>query len=203
MKKTTEIAKTFKKDILFAAAIMIIVGILFVVYPDTSANMIAYVLGTALCVWGVVVMIAYFMSDRFYAFSSYGLVQGIALLAVGIVILANPAALTNIITGVFGVAMIVDGALKLQYAVDLARVRSERWWVVLIVALVIIIIGAVIVIDPIDVRRAATIFAGVWMILDGISDIVCVVYISKEFKRVRGLLIDVNTASDKLSDKND
>ena len=185
MKDNNQKVKGLKNDMLFAAIALIVVGALFVLFPEKSTDLICYTAGAVLCIWGVISVIVYFVSDCYAAFSSYNLVKGIALLAVGIVILANPSSLAGILTMVFGIVLIIDGALKLQYSVDLARIHSRGWWIVMAVSVLMITLGAVVVIDPFDSAYVLMMFAGVTMIADGVSDLAAVMYIWREIKRLQ------------------
>lgn len=80
--------------------------------------------------------------------------------------------------------MIVDGVLKVQYGVDLAKIGAKMWWTILILAAVIIGLGLVVVFNPFSTAMVFTIFAGIVLIFNGISDIVTTIYVSHIYKEL-------------------
>jgi len=174
--------RDLKKDLIYAAIVMLVVGLLFAIFPNVSIALISYILGALLCVWGVVRIFAYFKEDRFAAFGSYGLLKGLAPLIVGIVIIANPNFLSGVLTVLFGVVTILDGVVKIQYGIDLMRVKAKGWIAVLIIAIVMTVLGIVAVCNPFATATALTVFSGIILAVDGATDLVAISYIKKVTK---------------------
>ena len=114
-----------KREIIFMAIALIIMGAVFVIFPAASAVTICYIIAAALCVWGITRLAGYFRTSRFNIFGSYGLVQGAVLLAGGIFIFIKPEFLAGFIVTIIGIIMLADGVLKIQYAVDLLRIKGQ------------------------------------------------------------------------------
>lgn len=177
-----EKARDLKKDLVYAAIVMLVVGLLFAIFPDVSITLISYILGALLCIWGLVRIYTYFKEDRFAAFGSYGLLKGLALLIVGIVIIANPHFLAGVLTMLFGIVMILDGVVKIQYGFDLMRVKAKGWFVVLIIAAVMTILGIIAVCNPFTTAKALTVFSGIVLAVDGVMDLIAIYYMKKVIK---------------------
>ena len=126
----------------------------------------------------------YISAERQQAFTSFSLVGSVALIIGGVAIFINPEFFASILATFFGCVMIVDGVLKVQYGVDLAKIGAKMWWTILILAAVIIGLGLVVVFNPFSTAMVFTIFAGTVLIFNGISDIVTTIYVSHIYKEL-------------------
>lgn len=177
--------KTFKKEFIFTAIALIAVGAMFVILPKSSTKIICYVTAGLLCVWGIIKLFMYISAERQQqAFTSFSLVGSVALIIGGVAIFINPEFFAGILATFFGCVMIVDGVLKVQYGVDLAKIGAKMWWTILILAAVIIGLGLVVVFNPFSTAMVFTIFAGAVLIINGISDIVTIIYVSHIYKEL-------------------
>ncbi|MBQ8696368.1 MAG: DUF308 domain-containing protein [Clostridia bacterium] len=177
--------RQFKWDILITALVVIIFGALFVTFPAESIDVLCYAFGIAMTVWGVISIISYFLSENSELFNSYGLVRGIAFLAIGVVVLANPEEVAALFISIFGALLIIDGALKLQYSVDAIRAKEKWWQILMSAAFAVIILGGVVIFNPFKDQDTQMLFTGISMIVDGVIDAVMVFYISNIIKRLK------------------
>ena len=174
-----------KREIIFMAIALIIMGAVFVIFPAASAVTICYIIVAALCVWGITRLAGYFRTSRFNIFGSYGLVQGAVLIAGGIFIFIKPEFLAGFIVTIIGIIMLADGVLKIQYAVDLLRIKGQGWWIILLTAIIMAAAGIVVLFNPFASAVALMTFAGIFLIADGIADIVSLLYISRKINRLK------------------
>ena len=184
MDKFRQFLKKFKIRSLAVAVALIIIGILFIVFPDNAARIICYVAGATLLVWGILSIMTYFVYGM-KEFDSYSLVGGVALIAVSVLLFVKPDFVAEVLTILFGIVLVIVGVMKVQQASEMARYKIPRWWLMLIVAIVFIVLGAVTVFDPFNSKSALMIFAGVSLIADGISDIITVCWYSMKMEEVR------------------
>lgn len=185
MKALNKAISKFQKEVIFLALALIAMGILFIAFPESSTRIICYATGILACLWGLVRLVAHFKIDSIEVFGSYGMVQGAALLIVGVAIIAKPDVLAQFITAVFGIVMLVDGILKIQYAIDLGRIKVNGWIWVLITAILMIVLGIISIVNPFDTASALMIFLGCILIADGIADLVIIWYIVHSVKTLR------------------
>lgn len=174
-----------KRELIFISIALAAMGLLMVIFPETSKTIICRVIGIVLCVWGAVWVIEYFMGSRGEVLTSFGLVRGIALLAFGGYFIAKPDVLAAFLTTALAILIIVDGILMLQYAIDLSRLKARGWWVQLIGAGVAIALGVVVWTDPFGAAKTLTIFSGVVLLVEGLWDLVSVLYIAGFAKKVK------------------
>jgi uncharacterized membrane protein HdeD (DUF308 family) len=178
-------AKTVKRDIIIIDAAVMLLGLLLVFFPAQSSNIICRVFGGILAVLGVLRVISYFAAERTEAFGSFALVTGAAMLAFGVYFLAKPAFLAGFLTVLLAIVLFIGGVMKLQYAIDLMRLNAYGWWVQLIGAGLMVVLGIVAFADPFDASQALMLFIGASLLVNGLWDIVSVIYLTGIIKKVK------------------
>lgn len=177
-----KIINDFKKDTIFIAIGVIIIGLLFAIFPSVATTVFCYLIGAMLLAGGIFKIVEYFKNKNIEVFGSLGLVIGTLLSVVGIVFIVNPTILIELIITVIAVIIIADGVLKIQYAVNLARVNARGWWVFLALGIALSVVGIIAMLSPLEVSNAIMMAAGIVLIIDGVIDIVTVIYASKALK---------------------
>ena len=120
---------------------------------------------------------------------------GAALLLCGVYILVRPSLLYGLLTTAFAIFLVVDGVLKLQYAIDLYRMKAKGWWFVLAVALVMGVLGVVALFNPFATMVTLMTFLGITLIADGVMDLVSIAYVHAVAKRVEQVVDDAYAAA--------
>lgn len=137
------------RNLLIAALIAVVLGVVFLVKPSLVYTYITYAVGGLMALFGLVYIILYFARKQYsgeyhYEFG-FGLVAVLAgaYVALGSLILADAALQITftVICQLIGLAIALDGILKLQYMLDLARMGYKKWWIVLITSVLGIAMG--------------------------------------------------------------
>lgn len=185
MEKLKEKLRAFDWRMLFAAAVSLLLGILILVKPDTSALLLSYVFAALIVLYGIVHTVQYFAAKQPPSpFSAAGLPVGLTIISLGIYILllAKPEILHEILPIVFACLLIYLGFVSLQTAIDLIRKKAVLWYVPLIFAVVMLISGYLIYIDPFKAERGRMIFTGIALLLESAMQIASLVLMHKKKK---------------------
>ena len=172
--------KALKWRSLIVAFSAILLGLLFILTPQTSADVICYVAGILLLASGIAAVISYLASGRL--FGSYALVSGIVLLVCGVFCLLRPEIIQGLLTVLFGVFLVIDGMMTLQDGVDCARARLAGWWVPALLGTVTIALGCVVLFGKFD---SIMLLAGISLIVDGVFDLLVTFAFSKRIRTAR------------------
>lgn len=191
-------AKTVKRDIIIIDAAVMILGLLLLFFPEQSTNIICRVFGAIIAVLGLLRVVSYFIAEKTEAFGSFALVTGAALLAFGVYFLAKPAFLAGFLTVVLAIVLFVGGVMKLQYAIDLLRLRAYGWWVQLIGAGAMVVLGVVAFANPFEAARTLMLFLGAALLANGVWDIVSVIYLTGIIKKVKNKVEQVAEEADAI-----
>ncbi len=174
--------RNIRSEMLIMNAAFIILGILMVSFPDKINGLICQGIGAALCIWGILRVIKYFMARAESAFGSFGLVQGGAMIGFGIFFLANPDFFVNIIDISLAIILLVMAVIKVQYAFDFLKMDSKRWWIQLVGAVIMAVIGILALTKPFGIANIIMVFIGCGLIFSGIWDLASILRVSRIIK---------------------
>lgn len=146
-------------------------GVLFIAKPELSAAVISRTLGAAMILFGVVKLVGYFSKDLFRLAFQYDLGFGLLLIALGILVLAKPAEVLDLIFIALGIAILADGLFKVQIAVDSKRFGISSWWLTLLLAIAAGAVGLALVFRPWDSARLLTALLGAALLAEGILNL--------------------------------
>ena len=170
-----------KIELIIISIALFVLGLFLTIFPEVSQIIICRAVGIALCVWGVLRLMTYFRMSREDVFVSFGLVQGISLLAFGIFFVMRPEAIAVFFGTAIAIIIIIDGILKLQYAIE-----SQRWWIEAIVAALMVVMGVVALFNPFGSSTVLMMFVGIVLMVEGLSDLISIIRISSFIKNLRG-----------------
>ena len=156
--------------------VFLVVGILFIIFPEGSMSVICYVLGALMLAAGAVrlVFAVFLPADSRFA----DVIFACVILAVGILLVAAQSAVAEFVTVVLGIVLIIDAVLKIEENVVLRKLNPARWWIIIAVAAVCVVLGiAVVALSFVDsFSKALMIVAGVSMLFDSVCTFALLVY---------------------------
>ena len=98
-----DILKSIKVNILGSAALCIILGIVLVVYPNTSMTIVCRAVGVIVLITGLGMVVSYLRSETKGFFAKLGLIFGSILVVVGGFLVLRPLGLIAIIPIIFAI----------------------------------------------------------------------------------------------------
>ena len=137
------------RNLLITAVIAVMLGVLFIVEPALVYTYCTYAVGGLVALFGIVYIIMYFarrpVSGEYHYEFGFGLVAILAGAYVALSSILFTSSDMNItftvLVQVIGILAALDGILKLQYCLDLARMRYKKWWIVLITSVLGLALG--------------------------------------------------------------
>ncbi len=175
----------FKRDFALMAAACIVLGLLLLLYPETSGTIISVIIALVLAAAGVMHILTYIFRRYPDDIGHMDLVFGLICAGLGVFLFLHPGILISLLPTVLGLLLIIDGIVKLQSAIDLARLHTGRWWIILILAAASIILGSVALINPFETMFILLMFIGASLIIDGLFDFWTLFSIHRRVKRFR------------------
>ena len=149
---------------------LIIVGLLILFSPIKAINVLCRIFGVVLVLLGAVKILGYFTKDIFQLAFQFDFALGI---------------ISEILSVCVGIVILIDGALKLQTAVDARKFGIEKWWLILIIALLVSIVGIILMVTPFAAQTMAAWVIGINLVLDGVLNICVVLSTVKTLRRKR------------------
>jgi uncharacterized membrane protein HdeD (DUF308 family) len=182
-----QIGDTIKKSawssVIESLAILIL-GILFTVWPDQMKTIVAYAVGTFLVLKGGFQIINYFAEKGQNDFFNNNLLIGVISVLLGIAAFIAGGDIANIFRIVVGVFMVYEALARINTALKLSAVGIGIWKYVLIIALIILVLGIFVTFNDV-----ATVI-GWTMIIAGIvgiiGDIIFIQQVNQVIDKITG-----------------
>ena len=159
-----------------------VLGIIIAYNPNTTFQIISYVLGAILIAYGILKIIEYFKVKGSYDLYNYELVYGIIACLLGIVVIVCSGMIEALLRILIGIWIVYSGAMRLGLAMKLQKLDTDNkiWVPVLLIALAMLICGLYIIAVPGTVMMKI----GIIMVIYGIMDIIEEVIFMKNVKDI-------------------
>lgn len=160
---------------IFMFVIELLVGILLLINPVGFTSTIIIGFGSVLIVMGIICIIKYFKSEVAEASAKQLLLKGLAALILGAFCALRSRwfiVTFPIFTMVYGVIILLAGLSKVQWAVDLIRLKNKKWFMPAISAAVSIICAIVILMNPFSTTKILWMFTGISLIAEAAMDVI-------------------------------
>lgn len=177
----------------------VIIGILILIDPVAFTSGIIIACGVVLMLLGFASIIKYFRMDVEDAAISQKLLKGLILLVTGAFCVLNSQWFITtfpLLTMVYGVVILVTGLGKIQWAVDMLRMKRVKWFFPAISAIVSIICAIVILNNPFASTTVLWIFTGIALIVDAMFDAVTLAVGGRERETTAAKQEETTTGSD-------
>lgn len=185
MNKVKKFFTKLKWENIIAAILAIVVGVLFIILPKDSADVLCLIAGILLIFAGAFTLVAYIFSGFFLG--AHLLIVGIMLILLGTFCLANPENIMEVLTVLFGLYIVIDGTTSIVDSVYCAKAKIKGWGLLLVLAILSIGLGTVVMFSTFD---TIMIFAGCSLIIDGVCDIIETIVFSHKIKEAKKKLLE-------------
>lgn len=160
--------KNIKWSLILASLLYLVLGIGLIFWPETSNLVLCYFVAAVLAAYGLFNILGYFGRDRG---SLFGLLIGIICAAIGIFSFFQPTRISDIISTILGVVILVDGAMSLRRDFDLRAQGFDKWWIPFVLDVVILLLGVMVIFNPTAFAQFLLQVIGVILIYESLSDL--------------------------------
>ena len=169
-----------KNGMLLLSVAYIVIGMLLLIMPETSLLWICNIFGVVVLVTGIVCLVQYARIRGTGFTAPFMLVGGVITAGLGIFTLAKPQVVTSFLPIVFGIFIVVDGLSRIGTAIDLAKRKGQKWWLLLLFSIVSVALGVLLVLHPFDAAVSAVMLCGILLIAEGALNLGCILYAAME-----------------------
>ena len=165
-------------------ALDLIAGGLFLFYADIASTVAVVVLGCLILVHGIFALIDYFYVGMLFNFLKYKYIPGIILILLGLFVIINPVSAINLVGVGAGLWLLVVGAESLVYAIRLWSYKEDIASLILFISICAILMGVLVIINPFEEFMLITKLVGIFIIANGVLDIVKILLFKKRSKNI-------------------
>jgi uncharacterized membrane protein HdeD (DUF308 family) len=142
---TTTVVSSLKRASgwwLVRAAVSIIIGVLVLVWPQSTVNVIVFLAGLAFVILGVLRVVEGIVSkDSSAASKTANIILGALVLILGVVVMRNPGITAVVVFVIVGISWILEGIATVAGAAT-----GEGNWVTVVLGLLVAVAGVIVVI---------------------------------------------------------
>jgi len=172
--------KEIKWNAMLKGILYILLGVVALLIPETMEKTLGYLMGIVLIIAGGVSMISYLLRDARENYYRDDFVFGLVGIVLGIIVLLKVEIIISIIPLLLGIMVVISGCAKLQDVIDMKRMNSGNWIVMLILALINLILGLVLIFNPFKAATFLFRMIGIGLIFSGITDCIIVIYFANK-----------------------
>lgn len=153
---------------IITSLVFAIFGIVMLINPAETTQMLALILGITVMVVGIEKIISYFVLRGNLDFYNYELVYGIIAIVASIIMITHVNTFSVVVRIVIGAWITCSGLMRLLYSLRIKNLGVSSWWAVLAMAVLTIIAGIYIICTQ---NTLVVIFAAI-LIVYAVIDIV-------------------------------
>ena len=156
--------------------VFLVVGILFVVYPESSMSFICYGLGALMLAAGLARLVLSFTLPSSGRFAE--VIFACVIIVVGVLLIAAQSTVADFVTVVLGIVLIIDAVLKVEENMVLRKANPARWWAGIAIAVICLALGVTVVVLSFadSVSRLLMVVAGIAMLFDSLCSFAVLVH---------------------------
>ena len=163
-----------KSGMMLMSIAYIVLGLMLLIMPETSLLWICYAFGVVVLITGIVCLIQYARIRGTGFTAPFMLVGGVITAGLGLFTLAKPQVVASF--------LVVDGCSRIGSAIDLAKRKGEKWWMLLLFSIVSIALGALLIWHPFGAAVSVVMLCGILLIVEGALNLGCILYAAMELR---------------------
>lgn len=171
MKEEIDMAEKLKTNNVLAAVVQLIVGIILMLYPHGSLNLMCRLAGCGILIYGIV-RLADAIREKETGFS---VAMAVIFIIVGVFFLAKPETLASIAPLLIGVVLIANGIINLSNAFSNKEFLGRRFGSAAAGAMLVMILGVVIILNPFSTASMITRVIGISLLLAAVENLISIV----------------------------
>lgn len=185
-----KVLKAFYKSSLITSLILFILGILLIFESEATILSISYIIGGCLIAAGLTAIINFFRNKMKDSFSELNIVYGVVTSVAGILIIINPYVIGSFIPIVIGIGIIINSAMKLQYAFELKNIHNSMWKMTMVISIVSTLCGIILLFNPFAGAVILTKIIGGFIVGYAILDMISTYTIKRNVVQIKNAITE-------------
>lgn len=179
-KDLDKMLKKYKAQSIITSIILIVFSIVLIAHPEESLKVFMIIAGILFIALGLFSIYSYF-KNTIKSIFDMGLITGIVEISVGIITLASPEQVVELIYIVTGIWIIFENVIKIQLALNF-RDNLGFSRATIILSILDIILGIFIITHPGLTGSAVIMLTGISLLISEVYSLAQMIYFSIKFK---------------------
>lgn len=164
-----------KRNWLFSSLLSIILGIILMVFPGMTTQLVCAILGGIAILFGLSRVMRYFQQHSIYPeFLQGDLLSGLLCTGAGLFIALRPEIVVSLIPIIFGMFILAGGISGMVRAMDARRAGYAHWAIPMVLAVLALALSLMLMINPFASIKITVMVIGGCLIYEGITDLIAV-----------------------------
>lgn len=146
-------------------------GVLFLAMSDAMLRILCIILGALMLLFAGAKIFGYFSKDPYGLAFQFDLALGIFVAVLGVAFLLRKTPTVGQVASFVGIFVLIDGAFKMQTAIDAKKFGMRCWWLILVGAILTEAAAAVLIFFQVETAHLLTNLIGVTLIVDGAQNL--------------------------------
>lgn len=168
-----------RRSALWTSIAFIILGMILAIYPEMSGILFTKGLAVVSLVYAAVRFYRW-RKERLEGYLAIGdFAVGVVFTVIGLIGIFSPAVILSFLPFVTGAALILDGIVKAPVAIEMVKVGDAYHIPVVVAAVLPLLFGVFLTAFPFQAATALIMVFGIFLVIDGVCDIISVAYFRK------------------------
>ena len=167
-----DLLRRIRVNFVLTAILTLILGILLITSPGTAMRTVFLLVGWTLVISGAASLLTAIFSKG-QPVGQGDLVLGLIQLATGLVVLMRPGFLMSLAGIVVGFVLLIHGIHDIQHARE-SKALGYDWKLSMGVGIAAVVMGIIVMINPFSTVETLLRIAGIFLLVDGIADLLMV-----------------------------
>ncbi len=167
-----DLLRRIRVNFVLTAILTLILGILLITSPGTAMRTVFLLVGWTLVISGAASLLTAIFS-RGQPVGQGDLVLGLVQVATGLVVLMRPGFLMSLAGIVVGFVLLIHGIHDIQHARE-SKALGYDWKLTMGVGIAAVVMGLIVMVNPFSTMETLLRIAGVFLLTDGLADLLMV-----------------------------
>lgn len=154
---------------IIVSVISVLIGIAFLIFPETSLSTLCLISGIFTVIYGIAKILGYYSDDAFCLAFQFDLALGVLALIFGIVLIIRPKYIISFFPVLMGIGILISGLFTFQTSRESKAFGIKYWLVLLIISVLCVGTGLILIFSPFKSAVAMTSVVGASLILSGLE----------------------------------
>lgn len=176
--------KEMRNSYLLSLVVMIALGILLFLFPDTSVRMVCIGIGAVLLVYGLLKLMGLIRYREYLQVIGLQVMISALPALIGIAMILAPEVFASILPVIVGVFLGIIGAVELHAALSMKRMAFEDWRSSMAVAVMTLILAVLVLWNPFATVAATVMMIGAGLAISGASNLIQAARVRRKLRKL-------------------
>ena len=173
---------------LISSILFVIIGIILIIFPETSLNVLRWAIVVLLMLIGINSLIVD-TNKTWLSFNAFS--TDILSIIFAVILIVYPKTLSILLPIVLGIWIISFSSFGLKLSLSLRKFEEINWIIPLLISLLSVACGIILIINPIGSMITITKFIGIIMIVFSVSNIANMILFKKHIENISKYLTNL------------